>query len=359
MPGETPGPSPEEAALAKVSVPEGDDNEGKIADPEIARAAAVEQLAAHDQATSETFADTSDLKYHTKAGELRQNQAVRSARAKISRASDEVGDKAVGEFALKMGDLVKNPDEALEMAKSEDAERSVAANLEAIGSPKLAADRVEQGKQNAETTSLAYNNEAKRALNDMMQVRDGRTERAVLRGDQLKILPTYEQALAGQGATPVYEQDKGRGKRAIHESYFESSFAPGLVMVERRNARTGELISAHTMKTEQAPFEVNKKGVKLPTQGLREAMAEVRTKDLEVPESAQVINSRGPNRRYPAGVKNVGELAMLANRGLVTEVDKNSDQELIKKRQEALEAYRKQRQAQRRAAPFWQRIFGG
>jgi len=353
MPGEIPAPSPEEAALASVSVQEGV-NQGRIEDKEVARVAAVAEKDVRDTLEAGGINNPENETFHTKKGEPRKGakaeREVAKARSLIDKIGSEAGTKAAGEFADKSKDRVHNLDVAREMAYAEKPGLEMAANLKAIGSPELAKGRVEAAKAHGTKVGAAYNESADDYLNDIYKLRTGEDQTPVaIRGENLKVWETVREGVAGKGAEPALELDKGFFRRKIHESVYAATGDNNLVMLERRNARTGELISAHAIKTESAAFET-RNGAKIPSKELRSELKAKRRDDKgEDAEASQaVIRSHSPGLKYGSEYGNIGEYNLLQRRHLAPE---SNDA------QEALADYRRRQAAQKKAIPFWVRFF--
>lgn len=351
MPGETPGPSPEETALASVSVQEGV-NAGRIEDKEVARAGAVAEKDTRETLENAGINNQENTNFYTKKGELRKGAAaekkIAEARSSIEKIGNESGTKAAGEFANKSKDRVKNPDEALDMAYAAKPNWDMAANLQEAGSEGLAKDMLKDANTRMDATSKEYNMRAGKALEDITRVMHGDTKNgAALVGDQLTGYETVKQAVAGPNAQPAFELDKGRGKRKIHEAIYASPASPNVAMIERRNARTGELISVHTVATKSEAFD-NRGDIQVPTKELAQQITMARKADSDpdkIESTTPIINSRGPNIPYKG---DVGEYMMLQRRRL------NLDSPDAPA---AITEYRHKRAAQKKTESFWKRLF--
>lgn len=363
MPGETdPSSGPEAfanitpeqraAEVAKQTIQAGPDK-GKLTDDTLAWNEAHAELKARDDKAAELgYDDPNNLTYRTKKGEFRQENSrrgpVTKAREELAKigeaAADEAADKYSVNAVIERG-FVKNYDQALEMAYAEKAEREMAKNLTDIGSENLAEGKIEAAKQHGLETGASYEDAATRGLGDVRRVIAGEKLAAVLEGKDLSALQTVIQGFAGKGAEPIFEQTKGRGKHAYHEAFFASSTSPNVVMVQRSNARTGEAISLHTLATRSEALH-ERKGVRIPTRELNQELGEARKYDNNPENEATQapINSRATKLNY----NDVGEYNFIQNRRLdVSKPETKAE----------LRAYRARRQKQRKAVPWWSRLF--
>ncbi|HSX14451.1 MAG TPA: hypothetical protein VLE72_00885 [Candidatus Saccharimonadales bacterium] len=365
MPGET-NPTPDEitAEIDRNTIQsdreEAGEKAGYILDKDLARAMAEKQL----EVRNEAEAKEAELKANPNNVRKTDNELTKRARTRVekilskSQSEGEAAGRAqvesgLKERAKKEAGYEANEDKAFEMASAEYADRTMADNLTDIGSPDLAKGRVEQAKAQGEKAGQTYKTEMDKALTDVDTVSRGPAGgRATLRGEQTKITDSYIEAVAGRGAQPVFEMDKGRGSTKIHESYYQAGVNAETVSVVRQNARTGEVISVHTMKLERTPF-TNKRGVKVPSGALQQAMQEPRAKDKEL--GGQAISGRGTPLEFPPGASSVGELNYLRQTGFGYNP---GEQFSLGRTESALNEYRKKQRQQSRAS-FWDRLFGG
>lgn len=328
---------------------------GPIADKEVAEEAAYAEKAARESATESVLGKISEDKLYRKSGEMRDTKQVRAAREKISKIGNKAGEQQAEEFIKGRAEVekgyVRNRDQALEMASAEKPERDMAANLKAIGSEDLAKGRVEQAKAHGEAAGATYKAAAESALTEIGKLTRGETDSPqLLSGNKLAAWETVKQAVAGKDALPAFEIDKGRGKNKVHESVYASPSSPNVVMVERRNGRTGEIISVHTVRTQGEALR-DRKDVQIPSKELRTLMNAARKHDADNTGTKAVLNSQSARiEKGRNGYGSVGEYAYLQNRKIGLDSPSAPAE---------LDGYHKRHKQQQRALPWWSRFFGG
>lgn len=367
MPGETTGPTEAELNQGRddrIAAELQAMNVGRVQDKDVAEEMAyADRDARIDTERSElTKAIPKPKELFKQTGEYRDTIAVRDARenvADVIASAGQVSGEKQGEAFIKdraehQKGYIQNKDEALEMAYAEKPGLDMAANFEAIGSHKLAKGRVEAAKIAGLARSESYYTAADAGAGDIEKVQRGEKTYSYLTGKDLDAIDTVIQGFAGQDAMPVYEQDKGIRGNKVREAVYASTSSPDMAMIVRRNAKTGEVISAYTTKTRARALETHK-GVQTPTRELRGEMKVLRDKD-EDPENTNtepVLNSKGPRIQFTEDYGNVGEYAMLQSGNYV--LDTANDDER-KRTDKALASYRARRKQQRSARPWWAKL---